>query len=180
MYELPTSVEVCGVKYAIRSDFRAILDIFGVLNDTDLSEQEKAIGALGIFYPDFFTMPKEHMSEASERLMWFINCGNTVEKGNSPKLMDWEQDFQYVVAPINRVAGVEIRGLAYLHWWTFMSYYIEVGDCYFAQLVRIRDLKRRNKLTDKQDKEFYRKNKAAVDFDTKYSEAEENIIQQWI
>lgn len=179
IYELPTSVEVCGTNYEIRSDFRAILDIFSVLSDPDLTDQEKAIGTLGIFYPAFPTMPEEHMREGMETCFSFINCGN-VEREKSPKLMDWEQDFQYLIAPINRVAGTEVRSLAYLHWWTFLSYYYEIGDCFFAQIVRIRDLKMKGKLKDKLDKEFYRKNKAAVDIKTRYSEVEEDIIRKWI
>ena len=94
--------------------------------------------------------------------------------------MDWEQDFPYLIAPINRVAGQEIRAVEYLHWWTFLSYYYEIGDCYFAQIVRIRDLKARGKLTDKTDKEFYRKNREAVDLKMRYSEMEEDIIKGWV
>lgn len=179
MYDLPTSLEVCGTEYEIRSDFRAVLDVFAVLCAPELSEQEKAFGTLGIFYPNFGTMPVEHMGDALKACFAFINCGNE-EKSSAPKLMDWEQDFQYLVAPVNRVAGVEIRSLPYLHWWTFMSYYYEIGDCYFAQIVRIRDLKAKGKLKDKQDREFYRKNKSVVDLKVKYSDVEDDIIRQWI
>lgn len=178
IYELPTSVKVAGVEYKIESDFRAILDIFEVLSSPDLTTQEKVIGTLGIFYLGFCDMPEEHMEEALQECFSFINCGEA-EKEKSPKLMDWEQDFRYLVAPINRVAGVEIRSLEYLHWWTFLSYYYEIGDCYFAQIVRIRDMKMRGKLKDKADREFYRKNKSAVDLKTRYSEAEESVIREW-
>ena len=44
MYDLPTSVDVCGVSYDIETDYRAILDIFSVLG---------AVGTLGIFYKTF-------------------------------------------------------------------------------------------------------------------------------
>ena len=48
MYDLPTSVDVCGVSYDIETDYRAILDIFSVLGDVDLNNEEKAVGTLGI------------------------------------------------------------------------------------------------------------------------------------
>lgn len=180
MYDLPTSLEVCGTEYAIESDYRAILDIFAVLADENLSTDEKCIGVLGIFYPDFFSMPEEHMEYAVQKCFWFINGGSEDKGKKSPKLMDWEQDFQLLVAPINRIAGAEIRAMQYLHWWTFLAYYGEIGDCYFAQIVRIRDLKAKGKLTSKDDKEFYRRNRDVVDIKTRYSDAEENIIKGWV
>lgn len=179
MYDLPTTAFVCGTEYGIRTDFRDILNIFDVLGDVDLTNEEKAIGVLGIFYPDYYTMPAEHMEEALKECFAFINCGSTESGKKTPKLMDWEQDFQYLIAPINRVAGQEVRAMQYMHWWTFISLYYEIGDCYFAQIVRIRNLKMQGKLKDKQDKEFYRKNKDVVDLKTRYSKAEEDIISAW-
>lgn len=180
MYDLPRTAMVCGTSYEIETNFRAILDIFSLLADADLTNEEKGIGMLGIFYKDFCQMPSEHFQEAVHQCFWFINGGNEETQQKSPKLMDWEQDFQYLIAPINRVAGQEIRSVKYLHWWTFLSYYYEIGDCYFAQIVRIRDLKARGKLTDKADKEFYRKNREAVDLKMRYSEMEEDIIKGWV
>ena len=179
MYELPVSVDVCGTEYEIETDFRAILDIFGIMADQDLTTEEKGIGILGIFYKGFRDMPEEHFSEAFRQCFLFINCGNAENGKKTPKLMDWEQDFQYLVAPINRIAGTEVRAMPYLHWWTWISYYYEIGDCFFAQIVRIRDLKSRGKLTDKTDRDFYRKNKEIIDLKMRYSDAENDIIKGW-
>lgn len=179
MYDLPTSLEVCGTEYQIETDFRVILDIFSVLSAVELTSEEKCIGVLGMFYPGFFTMPWEHTEEAINQCFWFINGGNEETQKKSIKLMDWEQDFRLLIAPINRIAGQEVRALPYLHWWTFLSYYVEIGDCYFAQIVRIRDLKAKGKLKDKADKEFYRRNRDAIDIKRRYSEAEEEVIKGW-
>lgn len=179
MYDLPTSLEVCGTEYAIETDFRVILDIFSVLSAVELTSEEKCFCVLGMFYPGFFTMPGEHMEEAIKQCFWFINGGNEETQKKSPKLMDWEQDFRLLIAPINRIAGQEVRALPYLHWWTFISYYCEIGDCYFAQIVRIRDLKAKGKLKDKADREFYSRNRDAIDIKRRYSETEEEIINGW-
>lgn len=101
------------------------------------------------------------------------------KRKKSTKLMDWEQDFRLLIAPINRIVGQEVRALPYLHWWTFLSYYGEIGDCYFAQIVRIRDLKAKGNLKDKADREFYRRNRDVIDIKRRYSEAEEEIIKGW-
>lgn len=179
MYDLPTSLEVCGTEYPIETDFRVILDIFSVLSAVELTSEEKCIGVLGMFYPGFFAMPWEHTEEAIKQCFWFINGGNGETQKKTTKLMDWEQDFRLLIAPINRIAGQEVRALPYLHWWTFLSYYVEIGDCYFAQIVRIRDLKAKGKLKDKADKEFYRRNRDAIDIKRRYSEAEEEVIKGW-
>lgn len=180
MYDLPRCVTVDGTEYAVETDYRAILDIFAVLSDPNLTNEEKGIGLLGIFYIDFRRMPEEHFTEAVRQCFWFINGGSEEKQQKTAKLMDWEQDFPLLIAPINRVAGRELRAVEYLHWWSFLSYYYEIGDCYFAQIVRIRDLKAKGKLKDKADREFYSKNREVVDLKVRYSEVEESIIQKWI
>ena len=180
MYSLPTSLPVCGVNYEIRSDYRAVLDICTALSDVELSDQDKAIVALAILYPGFEEMPPEHYQEAIKKCFWFINGGADDEPTRkAPKLMDWEQDFQYIVAPVNRVLGTEIRAVEYLHWWSFISAYYEIGDCLFAQIVRIREKKAKRKALDKQDQEWYRQNRHMVDFKQTYSDSEKAVLSAW-
>ena len=64
IYDLPKSLTVCGTEYEIRSDFREVLDIIGILNDEELVNQERAFVTLLFFYPDFKEMPPEHYQEA--------------------------------------------------------------------------------------------------------------------
>lgn len=179
MYDLPRSLMVCGSEYEIRSDYRAVLDICTALSDNELDDQEKAIVALSILFPAFEDMPPEHYQEAVNRCFWFINCGDDDQNRKAPKLMDWEHDFKHIVAPINRVMGQEIRAIPYLHWWTFISAYYEIGDCTFAQIVRIRDLKARGKALDKADREWYQRNRDMVDLPTEYTESDNEILKQW-
>lgn len=179
IYDLPTSLEIQGVEYEIRSDYRAILDICIALSDPELTDQDKAIVALQIFYPNYKEIPRDALQEALERCYWFINGGtdNVGQKG--PRLMDWEQDFQYIAAPINRVIGQEIRAMKYLHWWSFLSAYMEIGECTFAQIVAIRDKQKRGKRLEKHEQEWLRRNRHLVDFKVKYTEAENDLINQW-
>lgn len=179
-YDLPNSLEVCGTSYAIRSDFRVALDICAVLNDPELSNQEKAEAVLTIFYTDFSDMPPGHYQEAIKKCFWFINGGEEAGNDRRPKLMDWEQDFRYIVAPVNRVIGREIRALPFLHWWTFLSAYYEIGgDCTFAQIVSIRDKLKRGKKLEKYEREWYQRNRRLVDMKQTYTEAEQNLLKQW-
>lgn len=180
MYELPTSVNVGGTDYEIRSDYRAVLDICAALADPELGEQDKAEVVLDIFYPAFADIPPEHFQEAIERCFWFIGGGaEAQDQQKQPRLIDWEQDFQYIVAPVNRVLGEEIRSAQYLHWWTFLSAYMEIGECLFAQIVRIREKKATGKPLDKSDREWYRKNRHLVDFKTTFTEEENELVNKW-
>lgn len=180
IYDLPVSVNVGGAEYSINSDYRAILDIMVALADPELNGQEKAVVALGIFYPGLDAMPPECWEDALKQCFWFINCGDEHQNRKAPVLMNWEQDFKYIVAPINRVVGEEVRNMKYLHWWTFISYYYEIGDCLFAQIVRIRNLRAKGKKLDKADREFYRQNRELVDIKMKYTEAENDMLKDWL
>lgn len=177
---LPDSVEVCGTEYEVRSDYRAVLDICVALQDPELSDKDRAIVALDIFYLTFSSMPPEHYQEAVKKCFWFINCGHDeVNDKKSPKLVNWESDFPYIVAPINRVLGQEVRSLHYMHWWTFMSAFMEIGDCTFAQIVRIRNLKVKGKKLNKIDQEWYKQNRDLVDIKRHYTAEDDALIKQW-
>lgn len=186
-YDLPKSVHIGGEQFAIRYDFRVILDIFEVLNDAELSEDERSYVMLQIFYVE-----ADQITDfpcAMRECIKFINGGveKPETKEKAPKLVDWKKDFQYIVGPINRILGYEIRGNEYdpiantggVHWYTFISAYMEIGECLFSQIVRIRDKKAKGKPLDKADKEFYRKNAELVDFEPSYTKADDELLKQW-
>ena len=179
-YDLPESVELEGKTYAIRSDFRAVLDIFTALSDPELNDQARFYVVLNIFFEDFESIPVNAQEEALKACFWFISGGREDAKGErGPKLMDWAQDFPLIVAPVNRIIGYDIRGTKYLHWWTFLAAYNEIGDCTFSQVVRIRSLKSRGHLKDKSDIEWYKRNRELVDFPHTYTDAEKDLLKAW-
>ena len=180
IWSLPTSVDVNGTEYGIQSDYRAVLDILTALTDNELDDHLKAEAPLGNFYPGFDEMPPGDYQEALNQCFRFIDRGqDRKEKKHEPALMSWEQDFDIIIAPINRIAGCEVRALEYLHWYSFLSFYQEIGDCLFAQVVRIRDKKAHGKSLDKQDREFYRKNRDIIDLKTTYTESEKDVLAAW-
>ena len=170
-YGLPKSVEIDGQEFAVRYDFRVILDIFEAINDPELSDEDRALAVLHMFYVDFEALTDYDV--ALKECFKFINGGQEQEwQKKQPQLVAWEQDFQYIVAPVNRVLGYETRALEYdqegntggVHWWTFLSAYMEIGDCLFAQIVGIRSKKAKGKKLDKTEQEFYRKNKETIEY----------------
>ena len=186
-YDLPKKLNICGREYAIRYDYRCILDICTAIEDPELDQQDKALVSMILLYPEFDDMPPEHYQEALKQCFWFINGGEDDTGQRGPKLVSWEQDIKYIIAPVNRVLGREIRDIRYdeetntggLHWWTLLSAYTEIGDCLFAQIIRIRNLKARGKSLDQSDREWYRQNRDLVDFKQTYTEAEKDILSEW-
>lgn len=180
-YNLPESVEVGDQPYSIRSDYRAVLDIFTALVDPELGDLEKRLVALNIFYKRFEDIPENLYQDALKKCFWFINGGREEsEAGNQQaSILNWEYDFPYIIAPINRVIGRDVRGDEYMHWWTFLAAFNEIGDCTLAQIVRIRKLKRQGKLKDKSDIAWYKQNKDLVDIPVKLTTEEENLLKKW-
>lgn len=182
---LPTSAEISGVEYRIRSGYMAILDICTAMNDPELSDRDRAEVALRIFYPDLPDIPPERYEEALKYCIWFIDGGSELRpQKKAPRLVDWEHDFPVIVGPVNRVLGTEIRHNGGpedygIHWWTFLSAYMEIGDCTFAQVVRVRDRLARGKKLDKADQEWYRQNHDLVNIKSKYTNAEKDLLKEW-
>lgn len=187
-HRLKNSVEIGGKQYEIRSDFSVILDIMEAMEDPELNGQQCAYVILNIFYPEFDSIPSEHYQEAIDRCMDFIGCGMPKKSGKSPRIVSWSQDFSLIIGAINRILGYDIRSIPYdaetntggVSWETFMSAYMEIGDCLFAQIVSIRDKLARGKKLEKHEREWYRQNKELVDFKTKYTQAEEEFLRKWI
>lgn len=180
-YTLPKTFSCGGADYAIRWDYRAALDLCAALSDPALSDTERALAALIIFYPDFSAMPETVYGEALKYCMWFLNCGEPESPSAraKPRLMSWEQDFPLIAAPVSRVLGFDIRDAergAALHWWTFIAAYMEIGECTFAQVVSIRSKRAKGKKLEKAEREWLRENRELVEMRTVYTEEEKALL----
>lgn len=174
-WELPTSLEVCGKEYAIRTDYRVILDILSAMNDpeifeTGMTEDEKKIEQtmtmLQILYIDFDSIPPKEYQEAAEKAVEFIDCGIEGDDKPKPRTMDWEQDAPIIAPEVSKVAGRDIR-VGETHWWEFFGYYLGIGDGVFNTIVSIREKRRKGKKLEKWEKEFYQNNKNLIDLKIK-------------
>lgn len=180
-WKLPTTLRVGGKDYEIRTDYRAVLDILIAMNDTDIyagmNEQEKnteqSMTMLQILYLDFDSIPPQHWKEAAEQAIEFIDSGFSSDNKPKPRLMDWNQDAPILIPAVNKVAGKDIRAEEYMHWWTFLGLFMEIGESTFATVVGLRDKKKRGKKLEKWEQEFYKNNKSLVDLKAKQTERSE-------
>lgn len=175
-WELPQTLLVGGKEWKIRTDFRAVLDILLSFSDPEYEDDEKWLICLDILYPDFGmgsgSLPPGLHQEAAEQAVKFIDAGITDDGRPRPTLMDWEQDAPLIIPAVNRILGKEVRSVPYMHWWTFLGAYMEIGDSTFSQVLNIRQKKSKHKKLEKWEQEYYRENKALIDLKKKYSEKE--------
>lgn len=169
IWSLPMSAEIGGVKYAINADFRDVLEIIGVLNDTSKPDFIRWQVAIGLFYDN--EIPRPFQQDAMEFLSKFISYGED-EKKPGPKLIDWDQDAQLIVGDVNKIAGKEVRAERFLHWWSFLSFFYAVGDGQLATIVSIRNKKRKGKKLEKWEETYYRENKDKIDFKSRKTAAD--------
>lgn len=184
-WELPVSLNVGGKEYAIRTDYRVVLDILSAMNDPDIYEpgmteeekkQEQIMTMLQILYEDFYEIPSSDWKEAAEKACDFIDCGMSDKP--KPKIMDWQQDAPLIVPAVNKVYGSEIRAEKYLHWWTFMGLYMEIGQSTYATVISIREKKRKSEKLDKWEQDFYKNNRNLIDLKNKVSERSEEEMAE--
>lgn len=167
MYSLPTTITVENETYHIRNlgDFRVILDCFSALQDEEISEDARILASIIIFYEDFkdiVDLPENDVAkqELVYQMYDFFNCGksNSIGAKTDVSLIDWENDSQIICAAINKVANTEIRAMPYVHWWTFMGYYMSIGQSVLSTVVGIRDKIAHGKKLEKWEKDFRRSN----------------------
>lgn len=161
--QLPTSLEVKGNTYAIRSDYRNILRIIAAYEAAELKDREKILICLKRMYVDFDTIPADDYEAAYEAATNFIECQMRSDKPG-PKVVDWEKDGQLIFAAVNKVAGKEVRAVEYMHWWTFMGYFQSVDrDDLWGFILTIRQKKAKGRKLEKHETEFYNANRSMCD-----------------
>lgn len=179
LWELPKSVWANGHEYSIRTDFRAVLDLLTALSDKDMqgqNEREKNYIRCELIRRIMFEEPDEllpeDMQEAFNGVVKFIDMEIEPSDKKSPRVMDWEQDATLIIPAVNRVIGHEVRVDSYMHWWTFLSAYMEIGECSFSHILSIRQKIATGKKLEKWELDFLKENKNLVLLKDKLTEEE--------
>ena len=152
-----------------------VLDCFACLTDSELNEQERIYSMLIISYEDIndledlFGFDSEVLKELVEQMYRFFSCGEDNSGGVqlSYKVVDWEKDSNLICSAVNKIAHMEVRSVEYLHWWTFMGYFMEIGESTFSNVVGIRSKMMKGKKLEKYEKEFRNSNPQYFNWDTR-------------
>lgn len=167
---LPETLTVGGEEYPIRTDYRNVLQVFEAFQDPELSQEEKWIVAIYLMFEDFScandvlqaAQDGFNLEEAIQQISWFISAGQPEKQVLEKPTYNWKQDEQMIFSAVNKVAGREARELEYLHWWTFLGYFNEVGEGTFSFIVGIRHKLNKCKKLEKNEQEYLNNNEEIV------------------
>ena len=178
---LPVTLRAGGTEYPIETDYRNILPVLAACADPDYAPEEKIYIMLRRLYRDHLAdIPDEWMEEAARQAKWFIVCVQEEDDKKPPvKLLDWEQDEPLIFPAVNKVAGMETRSALYIHGWTFMGYFMEIGEGTFSTVLGIRQKRAKKKKLEKWELEFYRSNRKLCDLKKRYTAEEQAEIDYW-
>jgi len=157
---LPDSLIVAGKRYAIRTDFRNFLRIIEAFGDSQLTNEEKVYVFLKRVYVEFDSIPQRYYEEAYKQASEFMEWQKSDDKKHNPRLYDWTKDEQLIFPAVNKVAGMEVRALPYLHWWTFLGYFQSIdSESLWGTVLSIRQKRAKGKKLEKWEREFYNNNR---------------------
>lgn len=180
---LPTSVEIAGKQCEFNSDFRDVIDVLIAMDDPNLTKPEKLIVSLNLFYKtddclndsdtaitemfSFVTMSDENFKNAT-----------THRPESVHKLYDWDKDFNIIVAPINRILGYDVRGKDYVHWWTFLSAFMEIGESTFSTYVAIRDKLNHGRKLEKYEEKILKEHREDIILKAKVDNTTQSLLDE--
>lgn len=160
--KLPVTVEVNGQEVGVNSDFRVFILFEQILQDHELSKEEKIKKCLSLFYRD---NPSD-LVEAIQQMfnfysMSFMSDFHTSNKGKSlkknKKLYDWDFDQGYIYSAFLSQYRVDLQAVNYMHWWKFRFLFMGLNeDNKISKIICYRDIDT-SKLKDKEEKKHYEK-----------------------
>ncbi|MBW5458494.1 MAG: bacteriophage Gp15 family protein [Clostridium botulinum] len=157
---LPTSVTIENQDYEINSDFRTSVLFELLMQDNQISEEDKIVYALELYYP---VLPK-NINEAIEQLLWFYRCGKdtTNSKGtgkgnNITQIYSFDYDDDYIYSAFLDQYEIDLQDIEYLHWWKFKAMFKSLKEGNeIVKIMRYRSMDL-SKIKDKEEKNYYRK-----------------------
>ena len=173
---LPLTIPVGGRDLPIETNFRTGMLFELMMMSGEVPEEEKIEYAVNLYFPNEFPRSAAEQREAIDGMLWFYMCGDQERRepaangsGSSDKpsivkrIYDYEVDAPMIYAAFLSQYGIDLQDVEYLHWWTFVGYYMEIGDCTFSTIISIRRKQQQHKPLEKWEKEFYSENREIVD-----------------
>ena len=148
-----------------RTDFKQVLKFFRLLDDDTLSDEEKLVWMLQIF----FTSPQTDAQKCVDAVAEFI-AGQKIDKGEegaepAKKLFCYNQDAGRLFAAFWQAYGIDLRAVS-MHWWAFLELFQALPEeTRLMQVIELRGRKPGKKDTKEQKAEL-RKAQKAVALDT--------------
>jgi hypothetical protein len=104
--------------YSLNTSFRQPIKLFALLRDDELSDDEKSILSVAMFFGNF---DQRDMQDLAEFISWYVNAGEEAEPDDGhERTFDMLEDSQRIHAAFLQVYGINLM-TSDMHWWTFLS-----------------------------------------------------------
>lgn len=174
---VPTTVNIDHKQYEINSDFRNAILFELLMQEDEVSELDKTMQALELFYP---VCPK-NINEAVEKMLWFYTGGkddkNITSKksgsvNNINRIYSFDFDDDYIYSAFLDQYGIDLQDIEYLHWWKFKAMFKSLKED--NEIVKIMGYRATDlsKIKDKEQREFYKKMKQIYELPKSRNEVE--------
>lgn len=179
---LPTSVDINGIEYEINSNFRTSILFSLLIEDDSLSEEEKVLQTLNLYYP---VIP-DNSEKAIEKIKWFYSCGkldkhigNKKSKTSNKKIFDFEVDANYIYSAFMSQYKIDLNSIKYMHWWKFKSLLDNINeDNILSKIIQYRSVDL-SKITDKEQRKFYRDMQKRYALKENINKEEQALLDEW-
>ena len=182
---LPTTIEIDKRKYEIHSDFRTSIIFALMMQDDSLSEEEKLLGALKLYYP---VIPK-NTEKAIEKIYWFYSRGNVEEdnkkvkqgkrifKRNNKRAYDFETDSDLIFTAFMTQYNINLNR-ENLHWWEFMALFNSLNDDNgIVKIMNYRTIDLTS-IEDKKERKMYSDLQKYYSLEDRISKEEEELLKK--
>jgi len=115
----PEAAQVSGGEYLINTDYRTVLSYLRLLDDKDLSDQDRTALALVLFFGKV-KIKVGDVGELAAYLRWYINCGEAPDpdKKKEPRYFDILTDSGRIYSAFFQTYHINLRDTR-MHWWIF-------------------------------------------------------------
>lgn len=160
---LPTTVDIKGVKYDIDTNFRTSILFEMLMQDVDLSIEEKIIQALDLYYSSI----PDDIELAVDAILKFYSMNkyeNDISEykgksGNYKRIYSFEYDDEYIYSAFLNQYNIDLNTIDYLHWWKFSAMFKCLkDDNMIVKIMEYRSIEITPDMSNEQ-KDFYRKMK---------------------
>lgn len=178
---LPSSVEIDDTEYEINTDFRISVLFSLLMEDNELTEEQKVLQAVNLYYP----VVPNNIGKAIEQIKWFYSCGKSDKpigskkrKTNSKKVFDFEADANYIYSAFMSQYRIDLQDIRQLHWWKFKALLEGLKeDNKLSKIIEYRSVDL-SKIKDKEQRKFYK------EMQKQYSLKKENkedlkLLEEW-
>ncbi|MNV65527.1 Bacteriophage Gp15 protein [compost metagenome] len=124
---------------------------------------------------------------AVDKALFFLDCGDDkdlskkAQSSDSYRIYSFTKDAKYIYSAIKQTHDIDLESVEYMHWWKFVYLFLDLNkDCFFSQMLQLRDKKRRGKLT-KDEKVLYEKlrNVLEIEQNSEFTEEEQSQIDKF-